>query len=167
MSSFETDNFERQLPFTAGPSCERSFWIWLLFYDLQRFFEIYAGLHCDWIPEPSPAATRAGRMVLSTAIHLLGWLCKGIGNWIAYRRPGSDIDFMRALAMEALLHALLIPAFVVPGYAGVQEAGYAGIGALFGIPPEISRRVSLLRRARDIAIGTPTLLAWQLVEMRR
>ena len=108
-----------------------------------------------------------GRMALSTAIHLLGWLCKGIGNWIAFRLLGSDIDFMEALAIEALLHALLIPAFVVPGYAGVQEAGYAGIGALFGIPPEISLGVSLLRRARDIAIGTPILLVWQLVEMRR
>ena len=108
-----------------------------------------------------------GRMALSTAIHLLGWLCKGIGNWIAFRLLGSDIDFMAALAIEALLHALLIPAFVVPGYFGVQEAGYAGIGALFGIPPEISLGVSLLRRARDIAIGTPILLVWQLVEMRR
>jgi len=108
-----------------------------------------------------------GRMALGTAIHLVGWLCKGIGNWIAFRLLGSDIDLLGALAIEALLHALLIPAFVVPGYAGVQEAGYAGIGTLFGIPPEISLGVSLLRRARDIAIGTPVLLIWQLIEMRR
>jgi putative membrane protein len=108
-----------------------------------------------------------GRMALGTAIHLVGWLCKGIGNWIAFRLLGSDIDLMGALAIEALLHALLIPAFVVPGYAGVQEAGYAGIGALFGIPPAVSLGVSLLRRARDIAIGTPVLLIWQLIEMRR
>jgi hypothetical protein len=72
-----------------------------------------------------------------------------------------------ALAIEALLHALLIPAFVIPGYAGVQEAGYAGIGTLFGIPPEISLGVSLLRRARDIAIGIPVLLIWQWIEVRR
>src|SRR5205814_7399180 len=25
-----------------------------------------------------------GRMALGTAIHLVGWLCKGIGNWIAF-----------------------------------------------------------------------------------
>jgi uncharacterized membrane protein YbhN (UPF0104 family) len=98
---------------------------------------------------------------------LVGWLCKGIGNWIAFQLLGSDIDLLGALAIEALLHALLIPAFVVPGYAGVQEAGYAGIGTLFGIPPEISLGVSLLRRARDIAIGTPVLLIWQLIEVRR
>ena len=108
-----------------------------------------------------------GRMALGTAVHLVGWLCKGVGNWIAFRLLGSDIDVFGALAIEALLHALLIPAFVVPGYAGVQEAGYAAIGTLFGIPPEISLGVSLLRRARDIAIGTPVLLIWQLIEMRR
>lgn len=110
---------------------------------------------------------RTGRVALCTAGHLFGWGCKGIGNWIAFRLLGSDIDLVAGLAIEALLHALLIPAFVVPGYAGVQEAGYAGVGALFGIPPEISLSVSLLRRARDLAIGVPVLLFWQLVEIRR
>ena len=134
---------------------------------LGDWFAGRSGLEMTSEHELAAMYGHTGRMALSTAIHLLGWLCKGIGNWIAFRLLGSDIDFMGALAIEALLHALLIPAFVVPGYAGVQEAGYAGIGALFGIPPEISLGVSLLRRARDIAIGTPILLVWQLVEMRR
>lgn len=132
----------------------------------------------DWFSTPGdqdPALERelaaiyghSGRMASGTAAHLVGWLCKGIGNWLAFRLLGSDIDLIGALAIEALLHALLIPAFVVPGYAGVQEAGYAGIGALFGIPPEISLGVSLLRRARDIAIGIPILLVWQGMEVRR
>lgn len=108
-----------------------------------------------------------GRMALGTAIHLLGWFCKGVGNWIAFRLMGSHIDLMGALAIEALLHVLLVPASVVPGYAGIQEAGYAGIGALFGIPPELSLGVSLLRRARDIALGIPILLIWQLAEARQ
>ena len=108
-----------------------------------------------------------GRMTLGIATHLLGWFCKGTGNWIAFRLLGCDIDLPAGLAIEALLHVALIPAFVIPGYAGVQEAGYAAIGALFGIPPEISLVVSLLRRARDLAIGIPVLLIWQLVEMRR
>jgi len=109
----------------------------------------------------------SGRMALGTGLHVIGWLCKGFGNWIAFRLLGSHIDIIGAMAIEALLHALLIPAVVVPGYAGVQEAGYAAIGTLFGIPPEISLAVSLLRRARDIAIGIPVLLVWQFVEVRR
>lgn len=132
----------------------------------------------DWFAapgEPDPisdhelaaAYAQSGRMASGTAAHLVGWLCKGIGNWLAFRLLGSDIDLMGGLAIEALLHVLLIPAFIVPGYAGVQEAGYAGIGALFGIPPEISLGVSLLRRARDVAIGIPILLVWQAVEVRQ
>jgi glycosyltransferase 2 family protein len=108
----------------------------------------------------------SGRMALGTASHFAGWVCKGAGNWIAFRLLGSHIDIMGALAIEALLHVLLVPAVVVPGYAGVQEAGYAAIGTLFGVPPEISLAVSLLRRARDIAIGIPILLVWQLAEAR-
>jgi putative membrane protein len=109
----------------------------------------------------------ARRMALSTAIHFAGWFCKGIGNWIAFRLLGSGLSLLDALAIEGLLHALLIPAFIVPGYVGVQEAGYAGIGMLFGVPPEISLAVSLLRRARDLALGTPILLFWQFAEVKR
>lgn len=111
--------------------------------------------------------SRSGRLVAATLVHFIGWGAKGIGNWLAFRLLGADLTLIDALAIEGLLHALLIPAFVVPGYAGVQEAGYAGLGALFGLSPEISIGVSLLRRARDIAIGIPILLAWQLWEMRR
>ena len=38
---------------------------------------------------------------------------------------------------------------------------------IFGIPPELSLGVSLVRRGRDIAIGVPILLVWQFIEMRR
>lgn len=108
-----------------------------------------------------------GRLAAATAMHLVGWVGKGIGNWLAFRLLGADLSLIDALAIEGLLHALLIPAFIVPGYAGVQEAGYAGLGALFGLSPEISIGVSLLRRARDIALGIPILLIWQVWEMRR
>ena len=107
------------------------------------------------------------RLVVATAVHVIGWVGKGIGNWLAFRLLGADLSLIDALAIEGLLHALLIPAFVVPGYAGVQEAGYAALGALFGLSPEISIGVSLLRRARDIALGIPILLAWQMWEMRK
>jgi hypothetical protein len=42
-----------------------------------------------------------------------------------------------------------------------------GLGALFGIAPEVALGASLIRRARDIAIGIPILLIWQIFEVRR
>ena len=107
------------------------------------------------------------RLALGWAVHLLGWVTTGVAGWLAYRLLGVPIDLESALAIEALLSALAALAFLVPMNAGVQEAGYAGLGAIFGVPPEISLSVSLIRRARDLVIGVPILLIWQLAEFRR
>lgn len=110
---------------------------------------------------------RSARLALSTAIHFIGWMATGVLGWLAYRLLGADIDLPSVLALEALLQVLLTSAFLVPGAIGVQEAGYASIGAAFGLPPELSLGVSLLRRARDLVLGVPILLVWQLAEARR
>jgi putative membrane protein len=108
-----------------------------------------------------------GRLALGFLLHLTGWLGTGAAGWIAYRALGSPVDFDDVLAIEALLSAVAAVAFLVPVNAGVQEAGYAGLGAIFGIAPEVSLAVSLIRRARDIVVGVPILLVWQYVEVRR
>ncbi len=108
-----------------------------------------------------------GKLALGFFVHLIGWVGTGVAGWIAYRALGVPIDFDDALAIEALLSAAAAIAFLVPVNAGVQEAGYAGLGAIFGVPPELSLGVSLLRRARDIVVGVPILMLWQFVEMRR
>ena len=109
----------------------------------------------------------AGRLAIGFFAHLLGWIGTGVAGWITYRALGVPIDFDDALAIEALLSAMAAIAFLVPVNAGVQEAGYAGLGAIFGVPPELSLGVSLVRRARDLAVGVPILLIWQFFEMRR
>ena len=110
---------------------------------------------------------RSGRLALSFALHLLGWMMSGVGTFIAYRALGAQIPFAAALAIEALLSAIAAATFLVPAGIGVQEASYAGLGAIFGLPVDVSLAVSLLRRARDLTIGVPILLAWQGLEWRR
>jgi hypothetical protein len=90
------------------------------------------------------------RLAIGFTVHLLGWLCTGVAGWITYHLLGVPIDFDDALAIEALLAAASAVAFLVPVNAGVQEAGYAGLGAIFGVAPELSLAVSLVRRARDL-----------------
>jgi glycosyltransferase 2 family protein len=109
----------------------------------------------------------ATRLAIGFLVHLLGWLGTGVAGWITYRALGVALDFDDALAIEALLSAMAAIAFLVPVNAGVQEAGYAGLGAIFGVPPELSLGVSLVRRARDLVVGIPILLFWQFLEMRR
>ncbi|MFL5253934.1 MAG: lysylphosphatidylglycerol synthase domain-containing protein [Rhodopila sp.] len=108
-----------------------------------------------------------GKLALGFLLHLIGWLGTGAAGWIAYHALGVPIDFDDALAIEALLAAIAAISFLVPVNAGVQEAGYAGLGAIFGVPPELSLAVSLVRRARDVVVGVPILLLWQYAEVRR
>ncbi len=75
------------------------------------------------------------RLALGLLVHLIGWICAGVAGLIAYQALGVPIEFDDALAIEALLSAAAALAFLVPVNAGVQEAGYAGLGAVFGVPP--------------------------------
>ncbi|HEX3990854.1 MAG TPA: lysylphosphatidylglycerol synthase domain-containing protein [Acetobacteraceae bacterium] len=106
------------------------------------------------------------RLAIGVFVHLIGWICTGVACWIGYHALGVPIDFDDAMAIEALLSAAAAVAFLVPVNAGVQEAGYAGLGAVFGVSPELSLGVSLVRRGRDIVVGVPILLLWQAIEMR-
>lgn len=110
---------------------------------------------------------RTGLLALGVTVHFFGWIGTGIIGWAGYRLLGADIDLGAVLAIEAMLQVLLTAAFLVPGAVGVQEAGYASIGLVFGLAPELSLGLSLLRRARDLALGVPVLLIWQLTETRR
>jgi hypothetical protein len=58
-------------------------------------------------------------------------------------------------------------AFLVPGAVGVQEGGYILIGNLLGISGDVALALSLLRRMRELALGIPGIVAWQLVEAGR
>ncbi len=108
-----------------------------------------------------------GRVLLGCVLHLLSWLGTAIGTWLAYRLMAMPIDLPTAIAIEALLHVALAIGFLVPGTVGVQEAAFAGIGGIFGLPAEASLAVSLLSRARDLVLGVPILLGWQAIEARR
>jgi hypothetical protein len=70
-------------------------------------------------------------------------------------------------AIESLMFAIRNTAFFAPSGLGVQEGAYALLGPLFGLPVEAALALSLLKRARDITVGVPMLLSWQVLEGRR
>jgi len=107
------------------------------------------------------------RFIVSSALHLAGWIINGVGGWFIMRFTGATIGLPAALAIEGLLQLMLTAAFAIPGFAGVQEAAYVGIGGLFGLMPDTAIAVSLVRRVRDVVVGVPILIAWQIAEARR
>ncbi len=107
------------------------------------------------------------RLAASAALHLLAWIGAGGGTWIAFRLVGGQISLANAIALEALLCTIRSIAAFVPAAIGVQEAGYAMLAPLFGLPAEMGLAVSLLKRAREIVLGVPALLYWQGFESRK
>ncbi len=107
------------------------------------------------------------RVALSATVHLSAWLASAFGAWIAFRLIGAPARLPAVLAIESLVYAARSATVIVPNALGVQEAAYAALAPLFGIGADFGLAVSLIKRARDIAVGIPVLLIWQAVEGRR
>ena len=108
-----------------------------------------------------------GRVAVSVVLHLAGWIGNAIAAWIGFRLIGARIDLISVIAIESLVAAARSAGVLVPNALGVQEAAYTLLVPLFGVGAELGLAVSLLKRARDIAVGVPVLLLWQLAEGRR
>jgi putative membrane protein len=107
---------------------------------------------------------RQGRVSSSFALHLACWIASTLEAWVALRLAGASLGFATVLVIESLLYAARSIAFAVPNAVGVQEGAYILLGASFGLTPETALALSLLKRARDLTIGLPALVAWQLIE---
>jgi putative membrane protein len=103
-------------------------------------------------------------LLLSFALHFICWIASAAEAWLALRLAGQPLPFVAVMAIESLMYAVRTAAFFVPNAVGIQEAAYILLGATFGVTPEMALALSFLKRARDIAIGLPTLGIWQAVE---
>ena len=101
---------------------------------------------------------------LCFTLHLACWVASAAEAWLVLRLAGEPLPFTAVLVLESMLYAVRTSAFVVPNAVGVQEGAYILLGATFGLTPEMALALSLLKRARDIAIGLPTLGIWQALE---
>lgn len=98
---------------------------------------------------------------------VLSWVLASGEIWLALLALGVHTTFTTGLILESAVRAIQGAAFLVPGAFGVQEGGYILLGGLLGIPGEIALALSLLRRMRELALGIPALISWQIVEAVR
>jgi putative membrane protein len=87
--------------------------------------------------------------------------------WIALHALGLPATFVKAIILQSMAMTIRSVAFPVPGALGVQEGGYLVVGNLLGIPGEAAFAISLITRVRDLTLGVPGLVTWQLIEWRR
>jgi putative membrane protein len=127
-----------------------------------------AGEHASAVTAVVRAAYRQPlRLLACLGLHVLSWFAAAGGTWLILRFIGRPLPFSSVVAIESLMFAIRNAAFFAPSGLGVQEGAYAVLGPLFGLPVEAALALSLLKRARDITIGVPVLLSWQLMESRR
>ncbi|HXZ95430.1 MAG TPA: lysylphosphatidylglycerol synthase domain-containing protein [Burkholderiales bacterium] len=111
---------------------------------------------------------RERRALLAAGLtHLFSWIISAGEVWLALYFMGSPVTFLEALILESLSHAVKSAAFMVPGALGVQEGTYMLLVQMFGLTPEMGLALSLVKRARDLLLGIPTLLGWQMQESGR
>ena len=111
-----------------------------------------------------------GRVALSILLQFAGWIGSGLWLWVVLLAMGFSAHvFWTAIAIQACWSkGCAVRWYFVPATrSGVQEAGYAALAPVFGLPPEIGLAVSLIRRARDVVVAVPVLLIWQAIETRR
>jgi putative membrane protein len=87
--------------------------------------------------------------------------------WIALHALGAQATFVNAFILQSMAMTVRSAAFAVPGQLGVQESGYLVLGNLLGIPSQTAFAISLIARFRDLIIGVPALVTWQVIEGRR
>lgn len=110
---------------------------------------------------------RRRRLAAAALWRLAGWVVGAGEAWLILWLLGVGAGPLEALAFEAIGQALRTAAFAVPAGIGVQEGGYVLIGGALGIGPEAALALSLVKRVRELALGLPGLLAWQLAEGAR
>ncbi len=110
---------------------------------------------------------RRSALLGACLLHLAAWVLNGLETWLTLRLMGIGLDVAAALVIDSLLYGMRSVAFMVPSAIGVQEGGLVLLCGLFGVDADAALALSLIKRARDLAIGVPALLVWQALEARR
>ena len=87
--------------------------------------------------------------------------------WIALHALSLHATVVNAIILQSMVLTIRSAVFPVPGALGVQEGGYVVIGNLLGIPGDAAFALSLIARVRELILGIPGLICWQMVEARR
>jgi putative membrane protein len=87
--------------------------------------------------------------------------------WIALHALNLNASVINAVILQSTILTVRNIGFAVPSGLGVQEGGYVLIGSLLGIDGPSALALSLIARVRELALGIPGLVMWQVIEGRR
>ena len=140
----------------------------LLERGLTRLARRWPALRPEWIRELQTAilALHADwpRLAAATLWHTAAWLSGVLEVAGILWLMGHPVTLAEAMVIESLAQALRNAGFMLPGALAVQEGAIIGAAALVGVPPGLALGMALSRRAREVLLSLPGLLAWQRAE---
>jgi len=101
------------------------------------------------------------------AWRLADWIAGAGEVWLVMYFLGKPVSVAEALILESLGTGVRSAAFLVPGAIGILEASYVVFGSLFGISAADSLALALAKRVRELLLGLPGLVAWQIATGHR
>ena len=104
------------------------------------------------------------RLAAALAWHSTAWALGAVEVVAVLGLLGRHVTLAEALIVESTAQALRNAGFMLPGALGVQEGAFVGAAALVGIPAGPALAAALVRRAREVLLALPGLLAWQRAE---
>lgn len=133
----------------------------------KRFFQADARLSFTERAAAIDAAIRATYDRRRQLVRAIAWrgafrLTLVGESWLALQVLGHPVTLADAFILESLGQGVRSAAFAIPGGLGAQEGGFVAIGSALGLPTEVALALSLCKRFRELAIGGPALLAWQV-----
>ncbi len=107
------------------------------------------------------------RLIAATLWQFTGMVAGSFEVWFALHLLGHPVSVEVAMVLEAVTLTIRHLAFLVPAGLGVQEAGLMVFGQMLGLSSDAALALSLIKRGRELMIGVPALLSWQLYETRQ
>src|SRR5436189_80847 len=108
-----------------------------------------------------------GALVGCCAWTILSLILNSGEIWIALHALNLKASVINAVILQITILTVRNVGFAVPSGLGVQEGGYVLIGSLLGIDGTNALALSLIARVRELALGIPGLVTWQVIEGRR
>ncbi len=107
------------------------------------------------------------RTVIVAAVLRLMFRCAMIlETYVILHLLGHPVGLIEVFVIESLGQAVRAGSFLIPAGIGVQEVAFAALAKAVGLPVEIGVALSLCKRVRELTVGLPALLVWQLDEGR-
>jgi putative membrane protein len=107
-----------------------------------------------------------GALTAGIGLHYLAWALGSIETWAVLGAIGVPVSPAAAAIVESLGMAGRSAGFAIPAALGAQEGGFILAGAAVGVTAPAALTLSLVKRMREILVGSIGLLLWRLAAGR-